>query len=183
MKKFNNYYKIQKKLKFLIEITLEADASFTIGPKLSNILNQNGFYENEKLYQYIKDFFSKLITESDSISTVNFLVPMMFIFPKKKQKTLIYILNPFSNGLINTIIKLNVMDYYLYVHSRLFDHYFINTLHFNYIKKYLRFILIKKKSDFSILNTRRSFYFLNKKKIFYNSVFTKIKKKKTPLNA
>jgi len=160
---FINHYRIQKKLKFLIEVTIDTDGSFSVGQKLSNVLNQNGLYENDLIQQYVKDFFLKIVVNIEIEEPLVFLVPIIFIFPKKKQKTYIYIINPFSNNFFMKILKLNFIDFYFYLKQKMTDTY-LSPSYYITIKKYLEiyYFFRKKRDQFYI--KKLNYYFLIKKK-------------------
>jgi hypothetical protein len=178
--KLSSYNIIRKKFKFLIEVTLESDGSFVISQKLSNVLNQNGFYENDKIHLYIKNFFSKVSVELVGLN-FSFLVPMMFIFPKKKQKTLIYVLNPFSNNFFSLILRLNVLDFYLYLQFKLRNLYFSSALSFYYIKNYLYFYFAKRRKDKFLGKKRGGYLFLCDKKKLPMLTFRRLRGRKRRL--
>jgi hypothetical protein len=168
---------VKKKLKFLIEVTLDVDGNLTVSPKLSLLLTQNGLYENQPIFDYINEYFSFLKTFSTNKS-YNFLVSFVFIFTKKNDKTLIYILNPFTNSFFNSTLKLNFLDIYIKNKYNISKFNKSNLLKKKiYFNNYIYFFKkIKNKLFFYNFN-RKNYILYNKKKFYYRYFLSRRRRK------
>jgi hypothetical protein len=161
-----DFYVIKKKLKFLVEITLETTGNIVISPKLALLLTQNGLYENQPIFDYIQEYFS-FIKIFDISKEFIFNISFIFIFTKKNEKTLIYILNPFSNFFLNSSLKINFLDIYISNKYNIYKFKKKNNLkkkiyYYNYI-----YFFKKIRNKFFMLNfDRKNYVYYNKKKYF-----------------
>jgi hypothetical protein len=162
---FYDSYNIRKRLKFLIEVTQDDEGAFSFGAKLSNVLNQNGLYDNDKIIDKVKFFLNNIPIVKECVDEVTiFYVPIVLIFPKKKRKTLLYVLNPFQNSFFSFFFRLNIFDYYCYMQYKLRDYSFLTIFNMYSIKNFLYFIFIRRNVLRSKIVFRKNFFFLSKKK-------------------
>jgi len=101
------YLLLKKKLKFLLEVTVDNEGIFQLSPKLILLLNQNNIFELDKLNIFIKTFFEKINIDNLKVkNNFSFFIPIVFVFPRNEiYKTSIYILNP-----INKFFLLNIFN-------------------------------------------------------------------------
>lgn len=165
----NTILYFHKKLKFLLELIVLKDGSLKLSSKLTILLNQNGVYEVDKLIEIINSFFTNIKFSNIFDKEYSFLIPIIFIFPKKEEKTIVILSNPIYLTLVSNIIFINLYDIYLYYFTK------INFFCKNYAKSFFKLIFqyyfykpIKKK----LLMQKINFNFFKKKnKIIQKIIF------------